>query len=60
MKVKITKNKKNEFTDDKGNTFKSMDDMLAYHGLIFTNNKTKAKPIQYVYVDENGNEVTLQ
>ena len=58
--IKIKKTKKNEFKDDYGNTFKSMNDMLTYHGLIFTTTNKCPSPIQYVYIDDNGNEIAIK
>lgn len=57
--IKVKLNKKNEFKDDYGNTFKTMNDMLAYHGIIFASPNTNPTPIRYVYIDDNGNEITM-
>ena len=49
-----------QFTDDEGNTFNTMDEMLAFHGLIFTKPITlKRKPKQYVFIDEHGKEIII-
>lgn len=53
-------NKSTKFTDDEGNTFSTMDEMLAFHGLIFTKPITsKRKPKQYVFIDEYGREIII-
>lgn len=59
-RANIMSNNSNKFTDDEGNAFSTMDEMLAFHGLIFTKPiVSKRKPKQYAFIDEYGKEIII-